>query len=228
MAQAWGGIVLGLSADADYFATLAKLRAARLIWDRLTSACGVTVAARIEARSSRRMLTAQDPWTNMLRQTAAGVGAALGGADAIQLGCFTDALGRPTPFARRQSRNAQLVLMEESHLGRVADPAGGAWFLESLTDDLARRAWARFQAIEAVQRAPHFSTLQPNRSAIHHRRMADLEPRGAGHEQARQDSGGNDDVCAIHCAWCVNIFDANQPLTVVCACIKPAGQCCNQ
>lgn len=150
MDQAWGGIVLGLSADADYFATLAKLRAARLIWDRLTSACGVTVTARIEARSSHRMLTAQDPWTNMLRLTAAGVGAALGGADAVQLGCFTDALGRPTAFARRQSRNAQLVLMEEAHLGRVTDPAAGSGYVESLTDEIARAAWARFQAIEAA------------------------------------------------------------------------------
>ncbi len=150
MAQAWGGIVLGLSADADYFASLAKLRAARLIWDRLTSACRVTVAARIEARSSRRMLTAQDPWTNMLRQTAAGVGAALGGADAIQLGYFTDALGCPTPFARRQSRNAQLVLMEEAHLGRVSDPGAGSGYVETLTDEIARAAWARFQAIEAA------------------------------------------------------------------------------
>jgi len=95
MTQAWAGIVLGLSADADYFATLAKLRAARMVWDRLTTACDVKVPARIEVRSSHRMLTAQDPWTNMLRLTAAGVGAALGGADAIQLGCFTDAWGVP-------------------------------------------------------------------------------------------------------------------------------------
>lgn len=150
MDQAWGGIVLGLSADADYFATLAKLRAARLIWDQLTGACGVGSPARIEARSSHRMLTAQDPWTNMLRQTAAGVGAALGGADAVQLGCFTDALGRPTAFARRQSRNAQLVLMEEAHLGRVTDPGAGSGYVEALTDEIARAAWARFQAIEAA------------------------------------------------------------------------------
>jgi len=150
MDQAWGGIVLGLSADADYFATLAKLRAARMIWDRLTAACGVSLPAQIEVRSSRRMLTAQDPWTNMLRLTAAGVGAALGGADAVHLGCFTDALGRPTAFARRQSRNAQLVLMEEAHLGRVTDPGAGSGYVEALTDEIARAAWARFQTIEAA------------------------------------------------------------------------------
>ncbi len=150
MEQAWGGIVLGLSADADYFATLAKLRAARALWTRLTAACGVTAPARIEAVSSRRMLAAKDPWTNMLRHSAAGVGAAVGGADAIQLGMFTDALGLPTAFARRQSRNAQLVLMEEAHLGRVADPAAGSGYVETLTEEMARAAWTEFQAIEAA------------------------------------------------------------------------------
>jgi len=149
-ANAFGGMTLGLSADVEYFTTIAKLRAARLLWTRLTTACGVEVGATVEARSSGRMLAAQDPWTNMLRLTAAGFGAAVGGADAVVLGCFTDALGLPTEFARRQSRNTQLVLMEEAHVGRVADPAAGAGYLESLTDQLARAAWAEFQAIEAA------------------------------------------------------------------------------
>lgn len=142
-------IVLGLAADADYFVTIAKLRAARRIFARIAGALGVEAPARIEARSSRRMLTRLDPWTNMLRLTSAGFAAAVGGADAIVLGCFTDAIGLPTAFARRQARNAQLVLMEEASLGRVADPAAGAGFLESLTDQLARAGWAAFQAIES-------------------------------------------------------------------------------
>ncbi len=149
MDRAWDGITLGLSADTDYFATLAKLRAARAIWARLTAACGVEAPARIEARSSHRMLAAEDAWTNMLRLSAAAVGAALGGADAVVLGAFSDPLGRPTPFARRQGRNAQLVLMEEAHLGRVTDPAAGAGYVEALTDEIARAAWTAFQAIEA-------------------------------------------------------------------------------
>jgi methylmalonyl-CoA mutase len=128
---------------------MAKLRAARVIWSRLTGACGVSRPAWIEARSSERMIAARDPWTNMLRLTQAGFAAAAGGADAVVLGCFTDALGLPTGFARRQSRNTQLVLMEEANIGRVADPAGGAFYLESLTDELARAGWAAFQAIEA-------------------------------------------------------------------------------
>lgn len=150
MGQAFGGLVLGLSADGDYFTVIAKLRAARLTWARLTAACEAPTPARIEAQSSRRMLAVQDPWTNMLRLTSAAFGAAVGGADAIVLGAFTDAIGLPTAFARRQSRNTQLVLMEEAHLGRVADPAAGSGYVEALTDEIARAAWAKFQAIEAA------------------------------------------------------------------------------
>ncbi|MFI4933139.1 MAG: methylmalonyl-CoA mutase family protein [Caulobacterales bacterium] len=143
-------IVLGLAVDADYFVGVAKLRAARLVWAKLTAACGAEVPARIEARSSARMLTAADPWTNMIRLTAAGAAAAVGGADAVALGAFTDALGLPTPFARRQARNAQLVLMDEANLGRVIDPAAGSGYVEALTDELARAAWERLQMIEAA------------------------------------------------------------------------------
>ncbi len=141
-------IVLGLSADADVLVSVAKLRAARRIWTRIVSVCGVEAPARIEARSSHRMLTAADPWTNLLRLTLAGFAGAVGGADAVVLGAFTDALGRPTERARRLARNTQLILMEEAGLGRIADPAAGAWAMESLTDQLARQGWSFFQAIE--------------------------------------------------------------------------------
>jgi methylmalonyl-CoA mutase len=86
----------------------------------------------------------------MIRLTAAGFAGAVGGADAVVLGAFTDALGLPTAFARRQSRNTQLVLMEEANVGRVVDPAAGAGYVETVTDQIARAAWARFQAIEAA------------------------------------------------------------------------------
>ncbi len=149
LAEAPALLTLGLGADSEYFTTLAKLRAARALWVRLCATLGATAPARIEARSSRRMLSRLDPWVNLLRLTAAGFGAAVGGADALVLEPFTQPLGRPTAFARRQARNAQLVLMEESGLVRVADPAGGAWFLEAQTDQLARAAWTLFQQIEA-------------------------------------------------------------------------------
>jgi methylmalonyl-CoA mutase len=148
LASAFGGLALGLAADADYFLTIAKFRAARLLTARLAGACGVELAPRIEARSSRRMLSKLDPWVNLLRLAAAGFGAALGGADVIQLDAFTQPLGHPSDLARRQARNIQLVLMEESELGRVADPAAGSWFLDSLADQIARAAWAEFQTLE--------------------------------------------------------------------------------
>ena len=150
VAEAFARITLGLAADADYFLTIAKLRAARAVFARIATASGADARARIEARSSRRMLTAKDAWTNMIRLTSAGFGAAVGGADAVVLGNFTDALGLPTAFARRQSRNTQLVLMEEANVGRVADPAAGSGYLETLTDQIARAAWDKLQAIEAA------------------------------------------------------------------------------
>ena len=149
-AEALPRIVLGLSADARPFVTIAKLRAARLLWSRLTLALGAPCRAKIEARGSLRMLSTRDPWTNLIRLTAAGFGAATGGADAIVLQPFTAPFGGlPSDLARRQARNTQLVLMEEAGLGHVADPAEGAGLVETLTEALAREAWVKLQAIEA-------------------------------------------------------------------------------
>jgi methylmalonyl-CoA mutase len=143
------GTVIGLSVDAEYFDALAKVRAMRLIWRSLARAFGADVPAVIEARSSRRMLSARDPWPNLLRLTAAGFAGAVGGADVVVLDGFTRASGRPDAFARRQARNMQLVLMEEANLGRVDDPAAGAWYLDARTRDLAETGWTEFQRIEA-------------------------------------------------------------------------------
>jgi methylmalonyl-CoA mutase len=148
-AAALARITLGLAADAQVYLTIAKLRAARLIWAQITGACGVQAPARIEARSSARMLAAKDVWTNMVRLTLAGFAAAAGGADAIVLAAFTDSIGAPTDLALRQARGAQAILMEEAGVGRVTDPARGGWFLEALTGRLARAGWAAFQGIEA-------------------------------------------------------------------------------
>ena len=148
MAGAFARITMGLAADTDHFTTIANLRAARAVWSRIARACGADLQARLDVASSRRMLAASDPWTNMVRLTAAGFGAAVGGADAVTLGTFTDALGLPTAFARRQSRNIQLVLMEEAHVGRASDPAAGSGYVEDLSGQIARAAWALIQEIE--------------------------------------------------------------------------------
>jgi methylmalonyl-CoA mutase len=145
-------IAVTLALDADQFLGIAKLRAARtLIW-KIADACGAGDAAskvRICAETSERMLARRDPWVNILRTAMACAAGALGGADSVTVLPMTWAMGRPDAFARRVARNVQLVLMEESGLGRVADPAGGSWAVESLTRDLAARAWEIFQQIES-------------------------------------------------------------------------------
>ncbi|HEY8129974.1 MAG TPA: methylmalonyl-CoA mutase family protein, partial [Hyphomicrobium sp.] len=145
-------INVALAADIDEFSTIAKLRAARrLIW-RVADASGagdVASAVTLNCPTSYRMMAKRDPWTNILRTTIACTGAALGGADAIVVLPFTFALGKPDAFARRVARNIQIVCQEESHLGRVNDPAGGSWYVENLSEDMAQKAWEIFQDIEA-------------------------------------------------------------------------------
>lgn len=150
--DAASSLQFALSVGPDVLIEASKLRALRLCWARVLEASGVAAekrAARIHAFTSRRMMTRYDPETNILRVATAAFAAAIGDADAITTRPFTDAIGLPTPFARRVARNTQLVLMEESHLDHVADPAGGAWFVERLTRDLAALAWKKMQAIEA-------------------------------------------------------------------------------
>lgn len=145
-------LLFTLSVGPDMLIEAAKLRALRLCWARVLEASGAAPEhryARIHAVTSRRMMTRYDSWTNIVRITTAAFGAGIGGADAITTLPFTDPLGLPTPFARRVARNTQHVLLEESRLGHVADPAGGAWFVEKLTHDLAALAWSKMQAIEA-------------------------------------------------------------------------------
>lgn len=137
------------AATADQFGTIAKLRAARRLWARVVQASGGSAAQRQHAVTSSAMLTRRDPWVNMLRGTVACFGAAVGGADAITVQPFDAAVGQPDAFSRRIARNTSSVLGAESKLGAVIDPVGGSWYVESLTDDLARAAWTLFQAIEA-------------------------------------------------------------------------------
>ena len=144
------GVEVRLAADADIHLTIAKLRAARIVSARIRDAFGVGgVAIPIHAVTAYRMMTRRDPWTNLIRVTAAGFAAAAGGADAITIRPVTAALGRPTPFAQRVARNLQIMLQEESHLGRVADPAAGSFLHETLTRELAQQAWSLFQTLES-------------------------------------------------------------------------------
>jgi methylmalonyl-CoA mutase len=139
-----------LAATQDMFATLAKFRAMRLMWKRVLQVAGLPDAPlRLHAETSWRMAAHLDPHTNILRATAAVFGAGLGGADSITVLPHSIRQGLPNAFARRVSRNVQTVLMEESNLWRVADPASGAGYVETLTQGLCERGWAVFQRAEA-------------------------------------------------------------------------------
>ncbi|PTM87636.1 methylmalonyl-CoA mutase family protein [Streptomyces sp. VMFN-G11Ma] len=146
--QATAQLEFRYAATADQFLTIAKLRAARRLWARVTEVCGAPGAQVQHAVTSPVMMTRRDPWVNMLRVTIATLAAGVGGADAVTVLPFDHALGLPDAFARRIARNTSTILIEESHLARVIDPAGGSWYVERLTDELAHAGWEFFQRIE--------------------------------------------------------------------------------
>ncbi|QZY29922.1 methylmalonyl-CoA mutase family protein [Nocardioides coralli] len=148
--QAAGLVEFRLAATDEQFATIAKLRAARRLWARMQELSGAEpVAMRIHAVTSRVMLSKYDPWVNMLRGTVAAFAAGVGGADAVTVIEFDSPLGTPDAFGRRIARNTSLLLLAEAHVGAVSDPAGGAYAVEKLTDDLAAAAWEELGRIEA-------------------------------------------------------------------------------
>ncbi|MGE3286502.1 MAG: methylmalonyl-CoA mutase family protein [Pseudonocardia sp.] len=170
------------AATAEQFPTIAKLRAARRLWARVTEACGEALPQAQHAVTSPVMQSRRDPYVNLLRGTVAGFAAGVGGADAVTVAPFDAAIGAAVPFSRRIARNTQALLVEESHLARVIDPAGGSYVVEHLTEELARAAWAFFQAIEAEGGA--LAVLDSGRLAarieeVRARRLHDIATRRA-------------------------------------------------
>ena len=141
---------LRLAATDDQFATIAKFRAARMLWTRIGEVSGGfgPVASQIHAVTSDPMMTGYDPFTNLLRTTIAAFAAGVGGAESLTVQSFDVALGIPTSQGMRLARNISALLAQESHVADVADPAGGAGAVEELTDTLADAAWKEFQLIE--------------------------------------------------------------------------------
>lgn len=148
--QAVSQIEVILAADADIHLSIAKIRAARAVLAQILTAYDANGAPAIRVVTSGRMMTRLDPWTNLIRLSAASFAASVSGADAVTILPATRALGRPDSFARRIVRNLHILLQEESHVGVVADPSAGSYLHETLARSLAEKGWAIFQDIEAA------------------------------------------------------------------------------
>lgn len=146
--QIWFSFNLG----PHFFMEIAKLRAARSSWAHVAGAFGVPAAGcgmQMHVRTSSYDLTTVDPYVNMLRATTEAMSGAIGGCQSMHVAPFDEVIRQPDAFSRRIARNVQILLQEESSLHRVADPAGGSWLVESLTEEIASSAWRQFQEIEA-------------------------------------------------------------------------------
>jgi methylmalonyl-CoA mutase len=136
---------------SNLFMEIAKLRAARLLWARAVGAAGGGAEAQrlvCHGRTTRWNKTVLDPHVNLLRTTTEAFAGIVGGCAGLQVGTFDECIRPPDDFSRRLARNIQIILAEECQLGRVVDPAGGSWYVETLTHQLAAKAWALFQEVE--------------------------------------------------------------------------------
>lgn len=151
-AESWSEFIsLSLAAEADQFGTIAKARAIRALWSSVLDGADLPqTSVNLHMCSSYRMLTRNDPWVNLLRNTVAAFAAGIGGADSVSVLPHTQAVGLPDAAARRLARNTQAILLEESSLAKVLDPAAGAGAIEDRTDRLCEAAWGFFQEIEAA------------------------------------------------------------------------------
>ncbi|WP_285693893.1 methylmalonyl-CoA mutase subunit beta [Actinomadura sp. NBRC 104412] len=185
--EAFGQIEFRLAVNAGQFPSIAKLRAARRLWARVAEVCAGPGGqgdrtARLHAVTSSAMMTRHDPWVNILRTTVAAFAAGVGGADVVTVQPFDTRLGLPDDLARRIARNTQTLLLEESSLARVVDPAGGSWYVERLTEETARAAWDRFTEIEkagGLAAALESGLVAERIAATWERRRADLARRKA-------------------------------------------------
>ncbi len=139
-----------MTVGTHFFMEIAKLRALRMLWSRAVAALGGSPGAQrisLHVRTSLWNKTANDPYNNLLRGTIEAFAGVLGGCESMQVGAFDEVIRRPDDFSRRLARNIQLVLQKECRLEHVIDPAGGSWYVETITSELAHKAWALFQEI---------------------------------------------------------------------------------
>ncbi|WP_421379469.1 methylmalonyl-CoA mutase subunit beta [Bacillus salacetis] len=147
--EAAGTLVFNFSIGSSFFVEISKLRAFRSLWKNVTEAYGLNdTNAVISAETSQFTKSRLDPYVNMLRSGNETFAAVLGGADYIHVSPFDQVSGNTSAFSERIARNTQLILSQESHLNKVSDPSGGSYYIESLTNSLARKAWEKFQEID--------------------------------------------------------------------------------
>lgn len=150
-AEALSKITMTISADVDFFATLAKIRAARVLFANIAEAVDAPdTPPQIHAETSLRAFSDVDPWVNILRATSAAMGAGIAGVDMLTVAPCSATGASDNALTRRIARNTQVILQEESHIGHVTDAAGGSWYVESLTQQFVESAWVEFQKIEAA------------------------------------------------------------------------------
>ena len=146
-------IYIELGIGEDFFMEVAKCRAIKSLWAQVTRAFGIGSQGqkvRLHARAAQRNLTRREPYVNLLRLSTKALAAVIGGVDCLNIPPVDNLPGGSAGFSRRLSRNLQLILGQELRLTELIDPVGGAWHVERLTDELARRAWAQLQQIEAA------------------------------------------------------------------------------
>jgi methylmalonyl-CoA mutase len=147
------GMRFAVTTGVNFFMEIAKLRALRMLWSRAVGALGGDASAQalsLHVRTSQRNKTVNDPYNNLLRATVEAFAGVMGGCESMQVGAFDEVIRRPDDFGERLARNTQLILQKECSLENVLDPAGGSWFVETVTADLAARAWKLFQEVEKL------------------------------------------------------------------------------
>jgi methylmalonyl-CoA mutase len=180
--QTMNKLIFKFSIGSNFFLEIAKLRAARIIWNKVAEAYGVNENSRgmhIAAETSMFTKTVFDPYVNLLRGGTEAFAAVVGGVQYLQVTPF-DQLTGSNSFSERIARNIQLILQEEAHLTKVVDPAGGSWYIEQLTNELAQQGWAFFQEIEAnggVLAALKTNWLQAKIAAVYEKRKLDIYTR---------------------------------------------------
>lgn len=142
-----------LSLGSNFFMEIAKIRAFRLMWAEMIKAFGGNESSQkvwIHGKTASFNKSIYDSYVNVLRTATEGFSGVIGGVDSLEIGCFDELTAVPDEFSRRMARNQQIILNQEAHFGKVIDPAGGCYYIESLTSELANKAWELMQDLESA------------------------------------------------------------------------------